>query len=92
MASALMERQNRTERLQQRITPRQKEMLVRAAKLKDMDVSEFVVLHAYGAAVEVVRDEELIYLNNQETERFVQSFFNPPVPSENLRRLMHEED
>lgn len=92
MASALMERRNRTERLQQRVTTNQKETLVRAAQLKGMDVSEFVILHAYEAAVEVVRDEKLIYLNSQETERFVQSFFDPPAPSENLRRLMQEED
>lgn len=92
MASALMDCRTKTERIQQRVTPRQKKALEHAANLKGMQVSEFVVLYAYQAAVEVIKDEELIYLNQEDTARFVQSFLNPPEPSAALRRLMQDDD
>ena len=81
---AVMERESRKERLEARLTPRQKRFIERAARIKGTSVSDFVVLSAAEAAVRAIREEEVLTLNAQARKVFADALLNPPAPGRRL--------
>lgn len=91
MAAVDPGKEERSARLDLRLPSSTKETIARAASLLGVTNSDFVTSAAYREAVRTIREHEMIQLNRAETERFVESFLNPPVPNGELTRLVKEE-
>ncbi len=75
----------RTQRLEARVTPELKALLVRAAELQGTSLSEFITWHIRQAANCTIRDHERLELDTHEREVFVTALLNPPEPNEHLQ-------
>lgn len=76
----------RAARLEARISPDQKALLVRAAKLAGRTLSEFVVSSAQAAAAKVIQEHETLRLSRAEQAVFVNALLEPPAPADRLRQ------
>ena len=76
----------RSERLEARVSPMQKELLTQAAALEGRTVTDFVVTHACDAAVQTLRDHEAIALTRRDQEAFARALLEPAEPADALRR------
>ena len=75
----------RTERLEARVTPELKALLVRAAELQGTSLSDFITRHIGQAAMSTIREHERLELDTQEREVFITALLNPPEPNEHLQ-------
>jgi len=73
--------QNRTARLEARITHRVLAVVRRAAEIQGRSVSDFVVSAAQEAAQKTIADVEVIRLSREAQEQFAALLLNPPPPS-----------
>ena len=82
-------KENRTERLVARVSPRDKETIERAAEMEGRSLAAFAVEHLLAKAREVIEERTLIRLNEEETRRFVEILNAPPrkPTTEMLRAL-----
>ncbi len=71
-------------RMSLRISPEEKAILLRAAVLKNKDLSEFVRQESVDAARAVIRDEEHISLSHRDSLRVLDLLENPPKPKAKL--------
>lgn len=78
-------RAEKRERLEARMTTRQKELLQRAADIEGTTLTEFVVRSAQIAAEESIQTHGLMTLTERESRAFVDSLLNPPEPNRALR-------
>lgn len=85
-SAAIHRRSLKEDRLEARLTPEQKKLIVRAAALRGTTVTEFVLASAQEAATEAIKDFELLSLHGEAREVFVNAVLNPPVPNEAARR------
>lgn len=76
----------RRERLEARITPELKALLVRAAELQGTSLSDFITLHLWEVANATIREHEILELDAQERELFLSALLDPPAPNEQLRK------
>lgn len=81
MAQAALKQQ----RLEARITPAQKRVIERAAELRGISVTAFVVLSAQEAATKTINDYRLLQLPAEASDVFVRAILNPPEPNEAAR-------
>src|SRR5439155_8895701 len=81
-SAAVARRSRKEERLEARVTPEQKKLIVRAAALRGFSVTEFVVASAQQAASEAIKDFELLTLHDDARDVFVNAILNPPSPNE----------
>lgn len=77
--------QERTERLEARITQAQKALFKQAAALEGRTLSDFIVQAASEAALRTVQAHQVISLTAQEQKVFVEALLNPPAPGPQLR-------
>ena len=75
----------RLQRLEARVTDRQKELLKRAAAIRGRSLTDFVVSAAEEAAERVVRSEYVIDLGAEESAAFAVALLSPPKPNRALR-------
>lgn len=75
----------RSERIEARITPQQKELLERAAALDGRTLTDFVLSSAQAAAAETVARHELLELTPDDQGVFVAALLKPPAPNKALR-------
>lgn len=68
---------SRTSRLVARISPEDKALLERAAGLEGTSVAAFIVGHGRAAAQEIVRQHDIVQLNQKESLRFVKALLAP---------------
>ncbi|MGH9397475.1 MAG: DUF1778 domain-containing protein [Terriglobia bacterium] len=73
-------RSRKQERLEARVTPEQKRMIERAAELRGITVTNFVV-STQKAAAETIQDFEMLSLRDEAREVFVRALLNPPSPN-----------
>ncbi len=85
MAAGVPARSQKSERLEARLTPRQKVLLQRAADLAGTSLTEFVVQSAQRAAERAIQSHELLALTARESAAFVGSLLEPPDPNVALR-------
>lgn len=78
------------ERLEARIRPREKTLLVQAARLEGRSITDFVVSTALQDARRVIRENKLILLNARDQKIFVEAILNPPEPNAALRTAYQE--
>jgi len=80
--------QNRTARLEARITNRSLAIVRRAAEIQGRSVSDFVVGAAQEAAQKTIAEVEVIQLSRQAQERFAALLLNPPPPTAALAKAL----
>ena len=73
------------ERLEARITPKQKELFERAAVVSGRSLTDFVISTVEAAATEAIRTHQIMELTARSTEAFIAAAQNPPGPNEQLR-------
>lgn len=69
---------SKSERLEARISRKQKELLQWAADLEGRSLTDFVVSHAQTAAVQTLSEHTVIKLNRADSIAFVESLQSPP--------------
>lgn len=85
MARAYVETTLRTERTEARLRPEQKARIERAATLKGLSVSDFMVQNADEAAIRTIQEYETWTLNATDRNLFVEALLSPPAPNARLR-------
>jgi uncharacterized protein (DUF1778 family) len=80
MAQAL-----RTERAEARLLPEQKKRIERAASIKGLSLSDFIVQHADEAAARIIQMHTSWTLEEQDLEVFVQALLDPPEPNARMK-------
>jgi uncharacterized protein (DUF1778 family) len=70
--------------------PLQKDVIARAARLKQTTVTNFIVEHAFDAAQQVLADQAHFYLSPKKWDEFCAALDASPKPSAGLRRLLTE--
>jgi uncharacterized protein (DUF1778 family) len=74
----------RRERLEARVTSRQKALLKRAAAIRGRSLTDFVVSAAEEAAERVLRSEFVISLGAEDSAAFAAALLTPPRPNKAL--------
>ncbi len=75
----------KVERLEARITSRQKQLLQQAADIEGRSLSDFVVTSAQVAARRLILEHRLVDLSSRDSEAFARVLLNPPAPNAALR-------
>lgn len=75
----------RGERLDARLTREEKELVETAASLRGTSSSDFVRMAIKEAALNTIRDHELLTLAENSRKTFVEALLNPPKPNEKAR-------
>jgi len=78
----------RTQRIEARLLPHQKSRIERAASLRGLSVSDFVVQIADEAATRTISEHESWELTQRDQRAFVKALISPPAPNPRLRREM----
>ena len=78
-------RHRRTERLETRISPKQKELFKRAAALQGRTLTDFVLASLHEAATRTVQEYEIMTLGVRDREAFVAALLEPPEPEGRLK-------
>ena len=72
-------------RMNLRVRPEQKATLMRAAALKNTDLTDFVIQNALREAKTVIEDAERIVLSERDSLLVLKLLENPPAPNAKLR-------
>ncbi|MFO8032298.1 MAG: DUF1778 domain-containing protein [Desulfohalobiaceae bacterium] len=83
-------RTKRSERLDARVTPEQKGLLLKAAALKGSSLTEFLVSSAQEAAYRTIQEHEVLKLGEQDREIFVNALLSEREPSEEAKQAARE--
>ena len=75
----------RTERTEARLLPEQRARIERAASLKGLSLSDFMVQHADEAAIRTIQSHTSWTLEERDRDIFVQALLNPPMPSSRMK-------
>lgn len=75
-------------RMNLRVQPEQKAMLVRAAALRNTDLTDFVLQQALREAKMVIEEAERVALSKRDSLRVLDMLENPPTANAKLRRAV----
>ena len=75
----------RYQRLEARVTPELKELLVDAATMRGVTLSDFIINSARDAAVQTVEQHKVIRLSREASIQFANALLRPPKPSARLK-------
>jgi uncharacterized protein (DUF1778 family) len=76
---------NDNKRMNLRIRPEQKATLIRAAALKNTDLTDFVIQNALREAKTVIEEAERVSLSERDSLLVLKLLENPPAPNARLR-------
>jgi uncharacterized protein (DUF1778 family) len=76
---------SRTQRTEARLLPDQKSRIERAARIKGLSLSDFIVQNADEAAIRTIQQHENWTLTAQDRDAFVSALLNPPRPGARLK-------
>ncbi len=68
------------ERLEARVSRRQKRLIARAARLRGTTVTDFVVASAQQAAAAPIQEGRILKLSPEASAAFVEALLSPPPP------------
>jgi uncharacterized protein (DUF1778 family) len=71
-------------RMSLRIPPEEKALLMRAAALRRIDLTDFVRQHSLSAARAIIQDAENLALSERDSLRVLDILENPPKPNSKL--------
>ena len=77
-------------KVQLRMRPSQKDVIARAAELKQATVTNFMVDHAFSVAHQILADQTHFYLSPGKWEEFCAALDAPPKDLPALRKLLTE--
>jgi uncharacterized protein (DUF1778 family) len=75
-------------RLEARISATQKRLFQRAAELQGSSLTDFVVSALQAAAVQVIREHEVMTLSKKDRDIFVSALLNPKIPNGRLKKAV----
>ena len=75
----------RDERLEARVSRRQKELFQRAAAIRGRSLTDFVVSSAVEAAEETIRSSDLLTLSLRDSRKFADALIEPRAPNAALK-------
>ncbi|MFM7405129.1 MAG: DUF1778 domain-containing protein [Cuspidothrix sp.] len=76
---------SKSERLEARISPENKELFQRAADIQGRTLTDFVVSNLVSAANQIIQQNEIMVLSRKDQEVFVEALLNPPAPGQKLQ-------
>ena len=76
---------SKSERLEARVTPQQKELLLYAAELKGLSLTDFLITSAQHIAEATIREHNVITLTKRDSQAFAEALLNPQQPNAELR-------
>jgi uncharacterized protein (DUF1778 family) len=71
----------RSERLDARVSPEEKEAIETAANLRGISYSDFIRMAVKEAALNTIREHEVLTLNQESRKVFVEALLHPPKPN-----------
>ena len=77
--------QGKKARLEARITPEQKELVIEAARITGRSLTDFVVNTVVEAAKQTIREQQILQLSKKDRLFFVETILNPPKPTKKLK-------
>jgi len=80
----------RTQRTEARLLPEQKKRIERAASIKGVSLSDFIVQHADEAAIKTIQSHTSWTLEDRDRDVFVQALLNPPEPSQRMKAAVKQ--
>lgn len=78
--------ENHTARIEARVPVRVYDTMQRAARLRGMTLTSYLVATAGEDAKRVVEEAEILRLAREDQVRFAEALIHPPAPSEHLKR------
>ena len=78
----------KTTRIELRIKPDDKKLIKKAAELKGLSLSAYIISKIIAFAKKDIEQGENIVLNNNDRDFFFNLIENSPVPNEALQKLM----
>jgi uncharacterized protein (DUF1778 family) len=72
------------ERLEARLTREQKRVIERAAEIRGLTTTDFVLSSVQQAAAQVFKEAEILYLRDDARQAFVDALLRPPAPNASL--------
>ncbi len=75
-------------RMHLRVRPEQKAMLLRAAALRNTDLTDFVLQSALRAAKKVIAEVECLALSERDSLMVLKLLEKPPAPSARLKKAL----
>ena len=75
-------------KVQLRMRPLQKDVIARAAELKQTTMTNFMVEHAFNAAQQILADQTHFYLSRDRWVEFCAALDAPPRELPELRKLL----
>ncbi len=73
-----------SDRLSLRIASEDKSLLIRAATLQHINLTEFVVRHVVSVARKIIDENERLELTERDSLQVLDLLDNPPAPNEKL--------
>jgi uncharacterized protein (DUF1778 family) len=76
----------RTERLEARVTPAEKQLLMRAAELSGRSFTDFLLANLHDAAQRILQEHNVMLLSAADSNVFMDAMLETPEPNPALRR------
>ena len=77
-------------KVQLRMRPLQKDVIARAAELRQTTVTNFMVEQAFIAAQQILADQTHFYLSPEKWDEFCAALDSPPKKKPRLKKLLTE--
>ena len=81
---------NKQKRIDLRVTQEQKDLLERAAHLKGMSLSSYLLTNSLEAAQTDLEVHQKLVLSDRDRDLFLQLLVNPPQPNQALKKAMKQ--
>jgi len=78
------QRVSKGERLEARVTSELKAMFQRAAELRGLTLTDYMINTLVDSSQQVIRDHDVLTLTSRNREAFLQGLISPPQPSSRL--------
>ncbi len=84
MDTSVKNRMIKKERIEARIPADMKDLILAAAKMENLSLSDFVISSALSAARGVLRANAILELSTRDQVLFAETLITPPVPKDAL--------
>lgn len=76
----------RKERLEARVTAQQKALFQQAADIEGRSLTDFMLDNLQKAAMQVIKEHNIIELSDSDSKFFVETLLKPPAPNKALTK------
>jgi uncharacterized protein (DUF1778 family) len=82
--------ESRTKRLNLRATPRQESLIRAGAKVRGVNITDFILESACARAEQAIADQTVFALTPRKWKAFIEALDRPPQPKPRLKKLFAE--